>query len=89
MIHLKPEQEQKVAEALRSGAYGNADQVIDLALAMLLDREKAEAAVRSEVAREIEEGFGAALRGELVDADQVRRNLEGKKQDWLKAHARS
>lgn len=88
-IHLKPEQEQRISEALRSGAYKSADDVIDHALAMLVERDEWLAEHRSEVAGKIEEGYAAAQRGELIDADQVYRNLEEKKKGWSKAHERS
>jgi putative addiction module CopG family antidote len=88
-IHLKPEQERRIAEAVRSGAYQTADEVVDRALAALLEQEEWLAAHRTEIAAQIEAGYAAAQRGELIDADQVRRNLEGKKQAWLKAHERS
>ena len=85
-IHLKPEQEQRISEFVRSGAYQSADDVIDHALAMLLNQEEWFAAHRSEITEQIEQGYAAAQRGELIDADEVCRNLEERKHAWLKAH---
>ena len=88
-IRLKPEQEQRIAEAVRSGAYQNADEVVDQALAMLLEQEEWLAAHRSEIASQVEQGYRAAQRGELLNEDEVRRNLNERKNAWLKAHERS
>ena len=84
-IRLAPEQERRVEEAVRSGAYRDATDVIGQALEMLQERDKWLAAQRSEIASKIEEGYAAAARGQLVDADQVRCNLKEKKRAWLAA----
>jgi antitoxin ParD1/3/4 len=78
-ITLRPEQEQLVAEVLRSGSYHNADEVIERALALLHEHEKWLADTRAT----IEEGYAAAQRGELIDGDEVRARLEKHKRDWL------
>ena len=39
-IQLKPEQEHRVAEALRSGAYHSTDDVIDRALEVLYEQDE-------------------------------------------------
>jgi len=39
-IRLKPEQEHRVAEALRSGAYSSTDDVIDRALEVLHEQDE-------------------------------------------------
>jgi Arc/MetJ-type ribon-helix-helix transcriptional regulator len=39
-IQLKPEQENRIAEALRSGAYSSSDDVIDRALEVLHGRDE-------------------------------------------------
>jgi putative addiction module CopG family antidote len=88
-IHLKPEQEQRIAEAVRSGAYKNADEVVDQALAMLLEQQEWLAAHRAEISGQIEQGYAAAQRGELLDADEVRGSLQERKTAWLQARERS
>jgi Arc/MetJ-type ribon-helix-helix transcriptional regulator len=77
-ITLEPEHERLIAEALRSGAYQDSGEVIQRALELLRDRD----AWLSENRVKIEEGYAAAQRGELIDADQVRARMEEKKSAW-------
>jgi antitoxin ParD1/3/4 len=77
-ITLQPEHERLIAEALRSGAYQNPEQVILRALELLHDRD----AWLAESRAKIEEGYAAAQRGELIDSDQVRVQMEDKKRAW-------
>ncbi len=78
-ITLRPEHEQLIAEALRSGAYQSPDEVIKRALELLHERDTWVAENRAK----IEEGYAAAQRGELIDSDQVRAQMEEKKRAWL------
>ncbi len=77
-ITLRPEDEQLVREALRSGAYQSSDEVIERALELLRERDAWLADHRAK----IEEGYAAARRGELVDGDQVRSQMQQKKRAW-------
>ena len=78
-ITLDPEHEELIAEALRSGAYQSPDEVVRRALELLHDRD----AWLAENRAKIEEGYAAAQRGELLDAEQVRARMEQKKRAWL------
>jgi antitoxin ParD1/3/4 len=78
-ITLQPEHERLVAEALRSGAYQSSEEVIKQALELLCDRDAWLAASRTKIA----DGYAAAQRGELIDSDQVRAQMEQKKRRWL------
>ena len=80
-ITLRPEHEQLIAEALRSGSYKTPGEVIGRALELLREQERWLAENRSK----IEEGYAAAQRGELIDGDRVRGNLQEKKRAWLAA----
>jgi len=77
-ITLQPEHERLVSEALRSGAYQNSDEVVGRALELLQLRDAWLAESRSK----IEDGYAAARRGELMDADQVRARMDEKKRVW-------
>ncbi len=78
-IILQPEHDQLIAEALRSGAYQSSEEVIKRALELLLERD----AWLAENRAKIEEGYAAAQRGELIDSDQVRAQMEEKKRAWV------
>lgn len=78
-ITLRPEHERLIAEALRSGAYQSSEEVIKRALELLHDRDTWLAENRAK----IEEGYAAAQRGELIDGEQVRSQMEGKKRAWI------
>jgi len=78
-ITLRPEHERLISEALRSGAYQSPEEVIKQALELLRDRD----AWLAENRARIEEGYAAAQRGELINDDQVRAQMDKRKQDWL------
>lgn len=78
-ITLRPEDERLIAEALGSGAYRSREEVIQRALELLHERD----AWLAENRAKIEEGYAAAQRGELIDSDQVRAQMEEKKRAWL------
>jgi len=76
---LQPEHERLVAEALRSGAYRSSEEVIKKALELLCDRDAWLAESRAKIA----DGYAAAQRGELIDGDQVRAQMDQNKRRWL------
>jgi Arc/MetJ-type ribon-helix-helix transcriptional regulator len=78
-ITLRPEHEHLIAEALRSGAYESPEEVLKQALELLHGRD----AWLAENRAKIEAGFAAAQRGELIDSDRVRAQMEEKKRAWL------
>ncbi|TAM79612.1 MAG: type II toxin-antitoxin system ParD family antitoxin [Acidobacteria bacterium] len=78
-ITLRPEHERLISEALRSGAYQSPEEVIKRALELLRDRD----AWLAENRAKIEEGYAAAQRGELIDGDQVRAQMDERKRAWL------
>jgi antitoxin ParD1/3/4 len=84
-ITLRPEDEQLIAEALRSGAYRSPEEVVKRALELLHERD----AWLAGNPTKIEEGYAAAQRGELIDADQVRAQMEEKKRAWLAKQQRA
>jgi antitoxin ParD1/3/4 len=77
-IILQPEHDRLIAEALRSGAYQSSEEVIKQALELLRERD----AWLAENRAKIEEGYAAAQRGELIESDQVRAQMEEKKRAW-------
>jgi hypothetical protein len=56
---------------------------VDFTAAMLEELENAAAENASEIDAKIREGYAAAQRGELLDAESVRRSMNEKKRAWL------
>jgi Arc/MetJ-type ribon-helix-helix transcriptional regulator len=65
-IELNPEQQQRIAEALSSGAYQSADDVIDRALEVLHERDEWLMANRQAVDAKIRRGIEELNRGEGI-----------------------
>jgi Arc/MetJ-type ribon-helix-helix transcriptional regulator len=70
-IQLKPEQEHRIAEALRSGAYSSSDDVIDRALELLHEHDKWFKANREANDAKIRAGIGELERGEGIPEDEL------------------
>jgi antitoxin ParD1/3/4 len=85
-IELKPEAEAIIQKQLRSGAFANPEEVVERALEFLAVEEDWLSENRSDISARVQEGWDAAQRGELVDADEVRANLAEKKAAWLAEH---
>ena len=82
-VTLSPEQERRLADVVRSGAYQSAEQVLDRALEMLLAQEEWLAANRDEISAAIEAGIADAESGKLIDGDEVRSRMAARKQAWM------
>jgi Arc/MetJ-type ribon-helix-helix transcriptional regulator len=82
-VILSPEQERRLAELLRTGAYQNAEQILDHALEMLRAQEEWLAENRDRIAAAIELGFAEAERGELIDGDEIRSRMAARKNAWM------
>jgi Arc/MetJ-type ribon-helix-helix transcriptional regulator len=75
-LQLSPEQETRVAEALRSGAYRSPDDVIDRALQVLHEQDRWLLANRQSINRRIQKGIAELERGEGVAEDELDTHLE-------------
>jgi putative addiction module CopG family antidote len=82
-VNLNPEQERRLTEMVRSGAYESAEQVLDRALEMLHAQEEWLAKNRDEIATAIEAGIADAESGKLIDSDEVRSRMAARKQAWM------
>jgi Arc/MetJ-type ribon-helix-helix transcriptional regulator len=70
-IELKPAQEHRVAEALRSGAYSSSDDVIDRALEVLHEQDEWLVANREANDAKIRTGIEELDRGEGIPEDEL------------------
>ncbi len=83
-IHLRPELEQLVEQDVQRGPYRTVDKFVEHAVSLLHEQEAWLAEHGSEIRERIEQGYAAAQRGELIDADQVRsRRMTGNELGWL------
>jgi putative addiction module CopG family antidote len=81
-IRLKPELEALIQKDVERGPYQSADEFVELAVQMLHEQEQWLADNRTDIAAKIEKGFASAQRGELLDPEQVRSQLDERKQAW-------
>ena len=71
-IRLRPELEELIKQDVQRGPYQSVDEFVEHAISMLHEQEAWLAANRTEIAARIDEGYAAAQRGELIEADDVR-----------------
>jgi Arc/MetJ-type ribon-helix-helix transcriptional regulator len=74
-IQLKPEQEQRIAEAIRSGAYQSPTDVIDRALEVLHERDEWLVTNRQTVDAKIRKGMEELARWEGIPEDELDAHL--------------
>ena len=82
-IRLKPELEKLVEQDVRRGPYRSANEFVERAVAMLHEQESWLAEHGGEIRVQIDEGYAAAKRGELIDGEEARRSMERRKNAWL------
>jgi len=82
-IHLRPELEEMIKRDVERGAYQSADEFVEHAISLLHQQESWLDEHGAELRKKIEQGYAAAQRGELLDSEQVRTDMEEKKRIWL------
>lgn len=82
-IRLKPELEKLVEQDVQRGPYQTADEFVERAVVLLHEHETWLAEHAPEISAKISDGYAAAKRGELIDAEQVRLTMDEKKHAWL------
>jgi putative addiction module CopG family antidote len=74
-IRLRPELADLIKQDVQRGSYQNVDEFVERAVSMLHEQEAWLAQDREEIAAKIDEGYRAAQRGELLDAEAARSRL--------------
>ena len=74
-VSLTPELERLVVEKVESGMYTSASEVVREGLRLLQERDELRRARLEELRREIARGVEQADRGELIDGEEVFREL--------------
>jgi len=87
-IRLKPELEALIQRDVERGPYQSADEFVEQAVQMLHEQEQWLADNHADIAAKIEEGFASAERGNLLDAEQVRTQVNDRKQAWRNENQR-
>jgi antitoxin ParD1/3/4 len=87
-IRLKPELEALIQKDLERGPYQSVDEFVEQAVQMLHEQEQWLVDNHAEIAAKIEEGFASAERGELLDSEQVRAQIDERKQAWRNENQR-
>ena len=82
-IHLRPELEELIKQDVERGRYQSVDEFVEHALALLHEQETWLTDHRSEISAKIEQGYAAAQRGDLIDSDEVRSQLQQRKRARL------
>lgn len=82
-IRLKPELEKLVEQDVQRGPYQTADEFVERAVVLLHEQESWLAEHAAEISAKIDEGYAAAKRGELIDAERARASMAEKKREWL------
>jgi Arc/MetJ-type ribon-helix-helix transcriptional regulator len=75
-IRLRPELADLIKQDVQRGSYKTIDEFVECAVSMLHEQEVWLARNRPEIGTKIDEGYAAAQRGELIDADAARSKLQ-------------
>jgi Arc/MetJ-type ribon-helix-helix transcriptional regulator len=77
--------ESLIHKRLSTGGYADAEDVLRRALEAQDAEESWTDEERHAVSAHIEEGYLQAVRGELIDGDQVQREIQAMKDEWRSA----
>ena len=81
-LNVPPDLEMLINKRMSSGNYGSVEDVLRRALEAQDAEESWTAEERQALSAHIEEGYLQAERGELIDGDQARREIQSMKADW-------
>ena len=76
---MRPELEALMKQDIRAGVCGSVEEYVEKAVMLLHNQESWLLAHREEVAAQIEAGWQAAQRGDVINADQLRAELQRRK----------
>jgi Arc/MetJ-type ribon-helix-helix transcriptional regulator len=81
-LTVPPDLETLINKRISSGVYTSAEDVLRRALEAQDAEESWTDEERRALSAHIEEGYLQAERGELIDGDQARREIQAMKDDW-------
>jgi len=83
-LNLPPDLETLINKRLSSGGYASVEEVLRRALEAQDAEESWTEEERRALSAHVEEGFLQAQRGELIDVDRARREIQTLKEEWLR-----
>lgn len=81
-LNVPPDLETLINKRLSSGGYSNAEDVLRRALEAQDAEESWTEQERRALSAHIEQSYLQAERGELIEGDQARREIQAMKDDW-------
>jgi Arc/MetJ-type ribon-helix-helix transcriptional regulator len=81
-IHLCPELEEQIRQDIQRGPYQTVDEFVERAVTLLHEQEAWLATHRDEIAGKTEEGWNAAVRGELASDKEGQAHMQQRKRAW-------
>jgi putative addiction module CopG family antidote len=87
-ITLRPELEKVITQAIQSGGYKSADEVIERALEVLRAEDTWLVEHKAELAEKLDRAFSQFERGDFLPAEQSRAEMEERKAAWLAEQTR-
>jgi antitoxin ParD1/3/4 len=84
-LSVPPDLESLINKRLSSGNYTDAEDVVRRALESQDAEESLTDEERREISAHIEQGYLQAVRGELIDGEQARREIVAMKDDWRRS----
>jgi antitoxin ParD1/3/4 len=81
-INLRPEHERLIADAMRTGAYQNPEEVVGRALEMLHSEDEELRDQKESIRAKIERAFEQFERGEFLSAEESRADMDKRKAAW-------
>lgn len=85
-INIRAEHEQLIAQAIQTGAYQNADDVVGRALEVLRSEDEWLLENKAAIDEKIERAFGQFERGEFLSPEQSQADMEKRKAERLRDH---
>ncbi len=87
-LNVPPDLETLINKRLSTGGYESVEDVLRRALEAQDAEESWTEVERQALSSHIEEGYLQAERGELIDGDQARREIQAMKDTWLQERAK-
>jgi len=86
-LNIPPDLETLINKRLSTGGYASVEEVLRRALEAQDAEESWTEEERRALSTHVEEGYLQAERGELIDGELARRDIQTLKENWLRQHS--